>query len=64
MAQHQPGLCRNVSPLEEDELARRLGTDCDRLMIGTIDGQNIASRKTAVRSGRRTVLDYVFQGLP
>ena len=41
--------------------------DCpapDRLVIGTIDGRNIASRRTAERAGRKPVLAYVFLKLP
>jgi hypothetical protein len=34
--------------------------DPDRLLIGTIDGSNTASRKTAGRARRRRVLDRVF----
>ena len=37
--------------------------DPNRLMIGTIDGRNVASRTTAERAGRRRVLDLVFVGL-
>ncbi|MFS4436656.1 hypothetical protein ACMA5I_00445 [Paracoccaceae bacterium GXU_MW_L88] len=35
----------------------------DRLLIGTIDGGNIASRKTALKAGRWQALDYVFTPL-
>ncbi|WP_424830557.1 hypothetical protein [Ruegeria sp.] len=41
--------------------------DCpapDRLVIGTIDGRNIASRRTAEPAGRKPVLAYVFLKLP
>lgn len=41
-------------------LAHLPGTNPERLLIGTIDGLNFASRKTAERAGRRAVLDYVF----
>lgn len=41
-------------------LARLPGADPERLLIGTIDGRNFASRKTAERAGRQAVLDYVF----
>ena len=34
--------------------------DQDRLLIGTIDQLNQASRRTAVNAGRRPVLDYSF----
>jgi hypothetical protein len=34
--------------------------DPNRLLIGTIDRRNIASRRTAERAGRRRVLDLVF----
>ncbi|WP_284232009.1 hypothetical protein [Mycobacterium antarcticum] len=39
--------------------------ECDptRLLIGTIDGLNIASRRTAERAGRHRVLDLVFVAL-
>lgn len=40
--------------------AASVAVDRDRLLIGTIDGLNIASRKTAGRVGRRRVLDLVF----
>ena len=32
----------------------------DRYLLGTIDQLNEASRRTARRSGRRPVLDYLF----
>jgi hypothetical protein len=40
--------------------ARSIAVDPDRLLIGTIDGLNIASRRTATRARRRRVLDRVF----
>lgn len=40
--------------------ARSIAVDLDRLLIGTIDGLNIASRRTASRARRRRVLDRVF----
>lgn len=40
--------------------ARNITVDPDRLLIGTIDGLNIASHKTATRARRRRVLDRVF----
>ncbi len=39
------------------------GHDPNRLLIGTIDGLNVASRSTAERAGRRRVLDLVFVAL-
>jgi hypothetical protein len=36
------------------------GADRRRLLLGTIDQRNIASRVTAQRAGRQPVLDYVF----
>jgi hypothetical protein len=42
--------------------ARRAG-DPDRLLVGTIDRLNVASRKTAERAGRGRVLDDVFVSL-
>ncbi|NIY78364.1 hypothetical protein HCZ23_02625 [Celeribacter sp. HF31] len=44
----------------QSALARLPGADPERLLIGTIDGRNFASRKTAERAGRQAVLDYVF----
>ena len=41
----------------------RRASDSDRLLIGTIDRLNVASRKTAERAGRRRVLDDVFVSL-
>ena len=38
--------------------------DGDRLLVGTIDGHNHASRATARRAGRPSVLDDVFLLLP
>lgn len=43
--------------------ARQVADDPDRLLIGTIDRLNTASRKTAERAGRRRVLDGVFVSL-
>lgn len=40
------------------------GRDRRRLLIGTIDRHNTASRKTAEAAGRRRVLDAVFISLP
>lgn len=40
--------------------ARKVAVDPNRLLVGTIDGLNIASRKTASRVRRRRVLDRVF----
>ena len=37
--------------------------DPNRLLIGTIDGLNIASRRTAERAGRRRMLDLIFVAL-
>ena len=39
------------------------GPNPDRLLIGTIDGLNIASLRTAERAGRHRVLDLVFVAL-
>ena len=39
------------------------GRNPDRLLIGTIDGLNIASLRTAERAGRHRVLDLVFVAL-
>lgn len=36
----------------------------DRLLIGTIDRLNAASRRSAIRAGRAAALDYVFVPLP
>jgi hypothetical protein len=41
----------------------RRASDPDRLLVGTIDRLNVASRKTAERVGRRRVLDDVFVSL-
>jgi hypothetical protein len=43
--------------------AWQVAEDPERLLIGTIDRLNIASRKTAERAGRRRVLDAVFVAL-
>ena len=40
--------------------AARADVDPDRLLVGTIDRRNGASRRAAVRAGRSAVLDYVF----
>ncbi|TDL74835.1 hypothetical protein E2L08_15940 [Palleronia sediminis] len=40
--------------------AARPGRDPERLLIGTIDGLNPASRRSAERAGRKAVLDYLF----
>jgi hypothetical protein len=40
--------------------ARSVARDRDRMLIGTIDYRNHASRKTAERAGRPCVLDAVF----
>ncbi len=39
--------------------AARADADQDRLLVGTIDGLNIASRRSAQKAGRAAVLDYV-----
>ena len=44
--------------------AAETGRDGRRLLIGTIDRLNIASRKTAEAAGRKRVLDGVFVSLP
>jgi len=44
--------------------AARPDGDPARLLIGTINADNIASRKSARRAGRTAVLDYVFMPLP
>lgn len=43
--------------------AAHVSTDRSRLLIGTIDRHNHASRRTAARAGRHRVLDYVFVAL-
>jgi hypothetical protein len=43
--------------------ARRPGNDAERLLVGTIDRLNAASRRTAERAGRPHVLDDVFLSL-
>lgn len=40
--------------------AHRAEADPAALLVGTIDGRNAASRRTAVRAGRRPVLDATF----
>ncbi|MEX0370109.1 MAG: hypothetical protein AB3N09_05710, partial [Tateyamaria sp.] len=40
--------------------AARADIDPDRLLIGTIDGRNTASRRSAVRAGRPALLAYTF----
>ncbi|WP_411237292.1 hypothetical protein [Marivita sp. S0852] len=40
--------------------AARPDLDPDRLLIGTIDGLNAASRRSAQRAGREAILNYVF----
>ena len=46
--------------LAQRALAGRRATDKAELLVGTIDGRNVASRKTAEAAGRRRVLDAVF----
>ena len=46
--------------LAQAEWARRIAVDPDRLLIGTIDGLNLASHKTATRARRHRVLDRLF----
>lgn len=43
--------------------AHRTGSDPESLLVGTIDGRNHASRRTAARAGRHAVLDATFLGL-
>lgn len=40
--------------------AARRDVDSYRFLVGTIDGLNVASRRSATRAGRGAVLDYVF----
>ncbi|MGI9505702.1 MAG: hypothetical protein ACR2RE_21910 [Geminicoccaceae bacterium] len=47
----------------QTEWAARIAADRDRFMIGTIDGLNPASRRTAERAGRPAVLAEVFIAL-
>ncbi len=44
--------------------AAGVASDPERLLVGTIDRLNVASRKTAERAGRDRVLDEVFVSLP
>lgn len=44
--------------------AARPDADPDRLMVGTIDRLNVASRRSAEGAGRAAVLDYAFVPLP
>jgi len=46
------------------EWASRQTDDGDRSLVGTIDGHNVASRRTAQRAGRPAVLEDVFLLLP
>lgn len=43
--------------------AARTDVDPDRLLVGTIDRLNVASRRTAIKAGRDVVLDYAFARL-
>ena len=43
--------------------ARHVAADADKLLIGTIDRHNHASRATAQRVGRPRVLDDIFIAL-
>jgi len=43
--------------------ASSVAVDPGRLLIGTIDRHNVASRSTATRAGRRPILDAVFVSL-
>lgn len=43
--------------------AHTVATDCDTLLVGTIDHLNVASRRSAQRAGRPRILDDVFISL-
>jgi hypothetical protein len=44
--------------------AHRPTTDPDRLLLGTINRHNTASRRTAENAGRQRILDATFMPLP
>ncbi|AQA05421.1 hypothetical protein BVC93_26955 [Mycobacterium sp. MS1601] len=50
----------NFAASAQAEWARRPGVDPERLLVGTIDRLNVASRRTARRAGRHAVLESVF----
>lgn len=55
---------RGLASAMQGEWARSVAVDPDRMLIGTIDRHNVASRRSAERAGRPTVLDGVFVALP
>ncbi|WP_138466490.1 hypothetical protein [Poseidonocella sp. HB161398] len=59
-----PASGRGLAAAAQGALAARDGADPGRLLIGTIDGLNTASRRSAERAGRPRVLDHVFVALP
>jgi hypothetical protein len=54
---------RGYAALAQAAWARYAAANPRRLLIGAIDGLNVASRRTAVRAGRRRLLDLVFVSL-
>jgi hypothetical protein len=55
---------RGLAVAAQRALAARMRHAPDRLLIGTIDGRNAASRITAERAGRPAILRYAFLPLP
>lgn len=51
---------RGFAAAMQGEWARSVADDTERLLIGTIDRHNTASRRSAERAGRPSVLDAVF----
>jgi hypothetical protein len=54
---------RGYAAAAQTAWAKPLADSPNRLLIGTIDGLNTASRRTAERAGRPRVLDAVFVSL-
>lgn len=54
---------RGLASAMQGEWAQSVAADTDRLLIGTIDRHNAASRRSAELAGRRRVLDWVFMDL-
>lgn len=51
---------RGLAAAMQGEWARSVAADADRLLIGSIDRHNTASRRSAERAGRPRVLEAVF----
>lgn len=51
---------RGLAASAQAAWATRPDLDTRRLLIGTIDHGNVASRRSAIRAGRQSILNYVF----